>query len=138
MRDFTERFWTKVNKSLDCWNWLANKYPNGYGQFQLEGKPRSAHRLSYELAYGPIPKGLVVRHKCDNPGCVRPEHLELGTQADNVQDSVRRSRNANSIKTECKHNHPFDSDNTYITSEGKRQCKACRKIRKAKYHGQLD
>lgn len=134
---YERRFWIKALPIPfhECWEWSANSYSNGYGQFQLNGKPHLAHRIAYELVNGPIPKGLVVRHKCDNPSCIKPEHLELGTQFDNIRDMVKRGRHTNSVKTECKSGHPFDSLNTYVTSSGKRQCKACRKIREAKYRG---
>ena len=79
----------------ECWEWTS--YRNrvqGYGRLHHNGKDHKAHRVSYALANGPIPDGLVVRHKCDNPPCVNPAHLELGTQADNVADRVARSRGA--------------------------------------------
>lgn len=86
------RFWDKVEKTDGCWNWTAAKAGNGYGVLRLSDPRRMvyAHRLSYEMAHGPIPEGEVVRHRCDNPACVNPDHLLLGTQADNVRDAVKR------------------------------------------------
>ncbi len=89
-----ERFWNKVDKSLECWNWTASLGGDGYGQFRVEGTIRLAHRVSYELEYGAIPSKLCVCHHCDNPPCVRPEHLFLGTRDDNNQDAIRKGRNA--------------------------------------------
>ena len=86
-----QRFMKKVKKTDSCWLWIASKC-NGYGHFGINGKVYRSHRLSYEHYKGKIPDGLVVRHKCDNPACVNPEHLEVGTQKDNVQDCITRGR----------------------------------------------
>jgi hypothetical protein len=89
------RFWAKVNKTDGCWLWTASINNRGYGQFAYrQGKGGYAHRFSYELAYGPIPNGMFVRHRCDTPPCVRPDHLILGTQLDNMRDMVLRGRHA--------------------------------------------
>lgn len=92
------RFWSKVDVNIDnreCWPWRGARTGNGYGNFsvpELRNKV-PAHRVAYWLATGAHPElGLVVRHKCDNPLCVNPGHLELGTQADNMQDVVARGR----------------------------------------------
>ena len=94
-----ERFWSKVDKRGpdDCWEWIGAKdghRPNAkpYGILWTQGshatrKRIKAHRLSYELHYGPIPEGLVVMHKCNNPGCVNPAHLMVGTPKKNLQDA---------------------------------------------------
>lgn len=76
-----------------CWNWTGST-SRGYGQLSKGWKkaPYKAHRLSYELFVGAIPDGLVIRHKCDNPRCANPSHLEIGTQQDNVTDRVVRGR----------------------------------------------
>ena len=92
-----ERFWSKVNKREEdeCWEWMGAKISTGYGHFHLNGKNTkiSAHRLMYILTYGNIIGNLIVRHKCDNHGCVNPNHLILGTNQDNVNDMVERGRN---------------------------------------------
>jgi len=86
------RFWEKVIKAGDCWNWTGATNGIGYGRLGHRGKQVSAHRFSYELVYGRIPDGMLVCHHCDNPGCVRPSHLFLGTNSDNMKDSVAKGR----------------------------------------------
>lgn len=87
--------YTIMNKSVvsadGCWEWRgASSY--GYGTIMRNRKTLRVHRLSYELWCGEIPKGLVIRHKCDNPCCVNPSHLETGTQAENIRDIAVRGR----------------------------------------------
>jgi len=85
-------FWEKVTKTPDCWVWHGSQNKQGYGNFWYSGKCLKAHRASWMMAYGEIPSGLDVLHKCDNPACVRPEHLFLGTDVDNANDRSRKGR----------------------------------------------
>ncbi len=90
-----ERFWAKVDRAGDCWNWTASQDRDGYGHVSVNGTLRSAHRVAWELTYGPIPDGMAVCHRCDCTSCVRPEHLFLGTHADNMRDMQRKGRHPN-------------------------------------------
>lgn len=91
-----ERFWEKVSKTNTCWIWTGAKRNKGYGAFVyvknnnvVQGR---AHRYSYELHFGEIPNGAFVLHKCDNPACVNPEHLFIGSNQDNVDDMMNKGR----------------------------------------------
>ena len=94
LRTKEERFWEKVDKkSFGCWEWTAHLDKRGYGRFGVsDGKGIGAHRYSYALHNGAFKKALYVCHKCDNPKCVNPEHLFLGTHQDNMDDMVRKGR----------------------------------------------
>jgi hypothetical protein len=91
--NFSEYFWNRFDKTETCWLWKGRtKQPQCYGTIRIKGKDIYIHRLAYELTYGDISEGLVVRHTCDVKHCGNPAHLELGTQSDNVKDSVSRGR----------------------------------------------
>jgi len=94
--DFMLRFAEKVDKqgTYDCWEWLGAKVPKGYGMIGLNGKSVSAHRTSWQIFFGDIPKDKMVLHKCDNPGCVNPHHLFLGDNSINMKDACRKGRGA--------------------------------------------
>ncbi len=87
------RFWAKVKKTKTCWIWCGS-CNRGRGQINIDGKPKFASRVSWEMHNGPIPLGIKVLHKCDNPLCIRPSHLFLGTQTDNMRDCINKGRKA--------------------------------------------
>lgn len=90
------RFWAKVDRlgPDDCWEWTGHRDPKGYGKFMVtkSSGTTTAHRYSYEMAHGPIPDGLMVRHSCDNPPCVNPAHLAVGTAQNNADDIADHGR----------------------------------------------
>lgn len=98
MRDITERFWSHVEKSEGCWIWTAGRLRHGYGAFNIStgkrsGKTVSAHRMALALSLGhEIPSDRMVLHSCDNPPCVNPAHLRMGTCAENHEDAKSRNR----------------------------------------------
>jgi len=94
VRGAAERFWSKVNKSGDCWLWEAAKQKE-YGWFWHNGQGVAAHRFSWMMHYDEIPEGLHVLHKCDVKLCVNPNHLFLGTHQDNMKDLMEKRRIAN-------------------------------------------
>jgi hypothetical protein len=90
---FRDRFWSKVDRSGVCWVWRNHRKRGGYGQFTVtKGDFRHAHIVSYALTKGPVPPGMQVCHHCDNPPCVRPDHLFLGTASANALDMFSKGR----------------------------------------------
>lgn len=128
-----QRFWRYVNKVSEpdvCWEWVGACHQVGleYGHFWDGKKLVGAHRFSYLLHHGPIAKGLLVMHKCDNPKCVNPNHLQLGTPKDNMQDMIAKGRkksNGYDQRTHCIRGHELSGDNLRATGNGTRQCKTC-------------
>lgn len=93
----SERYWKRVDRRApeECWPWIGTRYPNGYGLFHRGGRDGhnvAAHRLSYELTYGPIKEKMKICHRCDNPSCCNPNHLFKGSQGDNISDAISKGR----------------------------------------------
>lgn len=93
-KNIKEDVWNGINKrgKNDCWEWFKSKFSNGYGSMRLDGRRAMPHRVIYELTYGSIPNKLCVLHSCDNRTCCNPDHLWLGTQADNMHDMKKKGR----------------------------------------------
>lgn len=115
----------------DCIEWTGARHPNQYGVRKVKGRNQLVHRLAWEEANGPIPAGMVIMHTCDNPPCYNLDHLRLGSQADNLKDRDRKGHGVVPYKgvTHCKRGHEFSSENTHIGTRGKRNCRACGRIR---------
>jgi hypothetical protein len=136
LKELLERFNKKYTVDQNgCWQWTAAKDKNGYGRIGFNGINCSAHRISYEIYVGKILSGMSVCHKCDNPGCVNPKHLWLGSHKENMNDRDKKGRCYQKNKTHCKRGHKFTVDNTYKTSyPGGRGCKEClNKVLKPRY-----
>lgn len=133
-------FWDKCKPiESGCWEWQGGRTKGvgksfSYGRTLVNKKKMLAHRYAWTLKFGPVPEGMMVCHKCDNPPCCNPSHLFLGTGKDNTQDALKKGRlfkppNPNANKTHCKNGHPLSGDNIWINKRtGQRQCKECHKI----------
>jgi hypothetical protein len=141
-------FWDQVRGFGDCWVWTGYRQPNGYGLVRgYTFTERYAHRLSWTMANGPIPAGMWVLHHCDNPPCINPDHLYLGTGIDNARDRERRGRGNHPSgevwysrlragrrepRTQCLRGHAVTPENTVAYSDGFQRCRSCRDERLAR------
>lgn len=119
-----------------CIEYVGHRLARGYGKISIgEGAHALTHRLAWTLFKGPIPAGMVVCHKCDNPPCCNVEHLFLGTQKDNLRDMVRKGRGRQPvIRTHCKHGHEYTTENTLLEPNGAQVCRECRRARGRVYN----
>lgn len=125
-RCMSDRFWTKVNKTDTCWLWTAGKW-QGYGRYRAGTRNVLAHKHAYELANGPIPAGLELDHLCRVRECVRPDHLEAVTHAENV----RRGNGGMPARLTCRQGHRYEGDNIYYRPDGRgRDCYTCIRSRR--------
>jgi len=133
-----EDFFDKINKTDTCWLWNSYVDKDGYGKFRFNKKDHRAHRFSYILYKGIIPKDLCICHFCDQPACVNPNHLWVGTKKENNQDRAlkNRSNNQNKSKTSCPQGHKYDEQNTLTRTKKngrlERRCRVCNKVNQKK------
>lgn len=125
-----EAFWGLVEKGDRCWTWNGKRNPrHPYGQFYIgwDGtrfREMRAHRAAWALAHNSDPGALHVCHHCDNPICVNPAHLFLGTREDNMRDMVAKGRHASRPQTHCRRGHAFTPENTTVW-RNKKKCRTC-------------
>lgn len=124
----TQRFWRRVDKTDDCWIFTGGLTHNGYSQVWVNGAPIYGHRFSYEELVAPIPAGMTLDHLCRRRACVNPSHLEPVSAVENTMRGGAAPA-INARKTACVRGHAFDSANTHVGPDGKRYCRACRRIR---------
>lgn len=146
--EWEARFWKKVDKSGDCWLWIAGKDAYGYGQFSIGFKKVKPHRLSYEMAKGPIPEGMVIDHRCHNRVCVNPAHLRAITQKQNTENRSEATSGAAGFRgvtlrpsgrfvVQVKHNQQRHYGGTFNTIE--EAAEAARQLRLQLFtHNDLD
>lgn len=132
-KDVKTDFWSAA-KTVDsgCWEWQRLRCPKGYGRFKRVKGEQLAHRAAWVLTHDrPLLKDICVCHTCDNPSCVNPNHLFLGTRDDNNKDRASKGRTVihNSSKTHCKRGHEFTEENTYKVLTGGRKCRRCESLR---------
>lgn len=119
-----------------CHEWRGARRAGGYGAVSVAVRQTDyAHRVAWQLAFGPIPDGMFVCHRCDNPPCCNPEHLFLGTNADNMRDMVAKGREQPHGRGQetCKRDHPLSGDNVYLY-RGRRYCRLCGRLKTARYN----
>jgi hypothetical protein len=128
---------TRIRQSViidenGCWLW-KRFLRDGYGRIKVNGKECNASRVSYELHYGPIPFGMLLRHKCRVRACCNPKHMAIVDTSEQVECSPKRFAFVNRHRTHCIHGHEFTEQNTYRTKRGGRDCRKCRVIFNRKY-----
>lgn len=134
-----DRLWRSTQIAGDCWEFTGTRSDDGYGSIRHNGRMEKAHRVAYQLTHGSVPADLKVMHSCDNPPCINPAHLAIGTVADNNRDRHVKGRTvvpSNGpdfwrAKTRCPQGHPYDGDNLRLRADGRRRCAACYRSRAA-------
>lgn len=132
-------FWSRIARAGpdECWIWQGCVEGSGYGRIYVDGRNWTSHRRAFHLSKGAIPPGAVIMHRCDNTRCCNPAHLIASTQAENMEDMVRKRRSRNHRKSACIHGHPFDEENTryFRGKNGRthRRCRQCEADASARY-----
>lgn len=129
----SRRFWSKVEKTDDCWNWISAITKNGYALFMLRGRSVYSHRVSFLESHGSVSDTLVIDHLCRNRKCVNPSHMREITRGENV----RIGRFVQREKTHCDHGHPLSGDNVARRGRNMRVCKLCHSRRNKEYRARL-
>ena len=150
INSFPIKFRQKISiKDSGCWEWIGARDRHGYGRYYCRLKYKSigkknhtlAHRFSWEHFKGQIPLNLFVCHKCDNPPCVNPEHLFLGTTQDNTRDCINKGRhwsiNRSKARTFCKNGHEWNKNNIYLYKGVVKDCRQCAKTRYTKKYSPI-
>ncbi len=132
-RPIAETFSQHIRKTSGCWFWTGSDNTQGYGIIRRGARRLMAHRVAYELFIGKIPSGMLVCHHCDNPPCVRPDHLFIGTAKDNIRDCVSKGRSKEQKKTHCPRGHRYTAENTKIVHDGARNCRECAREQHRQY-----
>ena len=117
---YGQDFWSRVETGSEdeCWPWKAGCFTRGYGSFKpIGGKQQYAHRVAYELTHGPIPKGQIIMHTCDNVKCVNPAHLRAGMQGENIMDAVNKGRWMSEKRDEAIKNQQRDRDGRWSAKQ---------------------
>jgi hypothetical protein len=125
----TNEYIHRMNLLGECDEWDSARDWKGYGRIKLDDKVYGAHRIVMMQEVGYLAPEQNVLHRCDNPPCIRLDHLWVGSQADNAHDRDEKGRHVshNSSKTQCVHGHDLDEVNTYRYPNGRRACRTCRK-----------
>lgn len=129
---------TRIDPETGCWVWTgSDRSKAGYCRFYVEGRRTLIHRWAYEYFVEPIPEGWTVHHKCVNPSCSNPEHLEALPQRQNLMESETARPAVLARATHCVNGHEFTTKNTHVDKKsGRRTCRVCAKLRMRKYNAQ--
>lgn len=128
--DYLARLKSKLKETpRGCWEIQGFRHKEGYGAMSYRNRQIRAHKLMWMLAVGPIPDGICVLHRCDNPPCCNPAHLWLGTRGDNLRDMAKKGRHQEQQKTHCPRKHPYEGANLGYQPNGARVCKTCTRAR---------
>ncbi len=129
--DVGSQFWPQVQIGRGCWLWTGTILSDGYGGLTIKSRPQRANRIAFRLTVGDISAEICICHSCDNPPCVRPDHLFAGTHTDNMRDKIAKARGvsplaqANARKTRCPAGHEYTSENTILRGRY-RECRTCK------------